>query len=141
MLWNDQCLIYVTHDTSFDRVMKILSNGAPHSLFWYIGHHTKAVYICTISRYVTCRKYGPYRGTYTNIAKTAIASLYFQCYNPISYSGLPRGSQKYRLAKMWGGGGGARGSYLAHGLIRNILAFGHGTMTCIWSMHVYAHYM
>ena len=36
------------------------------------------------------------RGTYTNIAKTAIASLYFQCYNPISYS----------LAKTGGGGGG-----------------------------------
>ena len=50
------------------------------------------------------RKYGPYRGTYTNIAKTAIASLYFQCYNPNSYSGHPRGSNKYRLAKMWGGG-------------------------------------
>ena len=48
-------------------------------------------------------------------SKTAIASLYFQCYNPISYSGHPRGS-KYRLAKMWEGGGGARGSYLAHGL-------------------------
>ena len=44
-------------------------------------------------------------GTYTNIAKTASASLYFHCYNPISYSGHPRGSQKYRLAKMWGGGG------------------------------------
>ena len=40
---------------------------------------------------------------YTNIAKTAIASLYFQSYNPISYSGHPRGSQKYRFAKMWGG--------------------------------------
>ena len=89
-----------------------------HSLFWYIGHHTtKAVYKCTISRYVESRKYGPYRGTYTNIAKTAIASLYFQCNNPISYSGHPRGSKKYRLAKMWGGGG-ARGSYLAHGLYR-----------------------
>ena len=50
------------------------------------------------------RIYGPYRGTYTNIAKTAIASLYFQCYNPISYSGHPRGSTKYRLAKMWGAG-------------------------------------
>ena len=50
-------------------------------------------------------KYGPYMGTHTNIAKTAIASLYFQCYNPISYSGHPRGSNKYRLAKMWGGGG------------------------------------
>ena len=80
--------------------MTILSNGAPHSLFLYIGHHTKAVYKCTISRYLKNRKYGPYRGTYTNIAKTAIASLYFQCYNPISYSGHPRGSQKYRLAKM-----------------------------------------
>ena len=56
-----------------------------------------------------------YRGTYTNIAKTGSASLYFQCYNPISYSGHPSGSKKYRLAKMWGGGG-ARGSYLAHGL-------------------------
>ena len=41
-------------------------------------------------------------GIYTNIAKTAIASLYFQCYNPISYSGHPRGSKQYRLAKMWG---------------------------------------
>ena len=97
--------------------MKILSNGAPHSLFWYIGHHTKAVYKCTISRYVKSRKYGPYGGTYTNIVKTASASLYFHCYNPISYSGHPRGSKKYRLAKMWGGG--ARGSYLAHGLINN----------------------
>ena len=58
-----------------------------------------------ISRYVESRKYGPHRGTYTNIAKTAIASLYFQWYNPISYSGHPRGSKKYRLAKMWGGGG------------------------------------
>ena len=85
--------------------MKILSNGAPHSLLWYIGHHTKAVYKCTISRYVKSRKYGPYGGTYTNIAKTASASLYFHCYNPISYSGHPRGSKKYRLAKMWGGGG------------------------------------
>ena len=56
-------------------------------------------------------------GIYTTIAKTAIASLYFQCYNPISYSGHPKGSQKYWLAKMWGcGGGDARGSYLAHGL-------------------------
>ena len=53
--------------------------------------------------YIESRKYGPYRGTYTNIAKTAIASVYFQCYNPISYSGYPRGSKKYRLAKMWGG--------------------------------------
>ena len=84
--------------------MKILSNGAPHSLFWYIGHHTKAVYKCTISRHVKSWKYGPYGGTYTNIAKTASASLYFHCYNPISYSGHPRGSKKYRLAKMWGGG-------------------------------------
>ena len=84
--------------------MKILSNGAPHSLFRYIGHHTKAVYKCTISRYVKSRKYGPYGGTYTNIVKTASASLYFHCYNPISYSGHPRGSKKYRLAKMWGGG-------------------------------------
>ena len=65
----------------------------------------KAVYKCTISRYVKSRKYGPYGGTYTNIAKTASASLYFHCYNPISYSGHPRGSKKYRLAKMWGGGG------------------------------------
>ena len=32
-------------------------------------------------------------GIYTNIAKTAVASLYFQCYNPISHSGHPRGSQ------------------------------------------------
>ena len=85
-------------------MMKFLSNGAPHGLFWYIGHHTKAVYKCTISRYVKSRKYGPYGGTYTNIAKTASASLYFHCYNPISYSGHPRGSKKYRLAKMWGGG-------------------------------------
>ena len=54
------------------------------------------------------RKYGPYKGTYTNIAKTASASLYCQCYNPISYSGHPRGSTKYRLAKMWGGGGCTR---------------------------------
>ena len=50
------------------------------------------------------QEYGPFRGTYTNIAKTAIASIYFQCYNPISYSGHPRGSKKYRLAKIWGGG-------------------------------------
>ena len=48
-------------------------------------------------------------GTYTNIAKTAIVSLYFQCYNPISYSGHSRGSKKYRLAKMWEGGGGRVG--------------------------------
>ena len=68
----------------------------------YWSPYKAAVYKCTISRYV--EKYGPYRGTYTNIAKTAIASLYFQCYNPISYSGHPRGSIKYRLAKMWGGG-------------------------------------
>ena len=56
------------------------------------------------------------RGIYTNIAKTAIASLYFQCYNPISYSGHRRGSKQYRFVKMWVGGGGARGSYLARGL-------------------------
>ena len=49
-----------------------------------------------------------------NIAKTAIASLYFQFYNPISYSGHPSGSKKYRFVKMWGGGG-ARGSYLSRG--------------------------
>ena len=47
---------------------------------------------------------------YTHIAKTAIASLN---YNPISYSGHPRGSKQYRLDKMLGGGGGARGSYPA----------------------------
>ena len=35
-------------------------------------------------------------------------------YNTIQYSGHPRGSKKYRFAKMWGGG--ARGSYLARGL-------------------------
>ena len=58
------------------------------------------------------RKYGLYRGTYTNIAKTAIASLYFQCYNPISYSGHPRGSKNIGWLRC----GGARGSYLAHGL-------------------------
>ena len=58
------------------------------------------------SRYVKSRKYGPHRGIYTNISKTAIAPLYFQCYNPISYSGHPRGSKQYRFAKMWGGGGG-----------------------------------
>ena len=52
-------------------------------------------------------------GTYTNITKTAIASLYFQCYNPISYSGHPRGSTKYRLAKMWGGGA-PRGVHEGH---------------------------
>ena len=44
-------------------------------------------------------------GIYTNIAKTAIASLYFQCYNPISYSGHPRGPTKYKFAKMCRGGG------------------------------------
>ena len=110
MLWNDQCLIYVTHDTPYDRVMKFLSNGVLHCLFCNISHHTKAVYKCTISRYVKSRKYGPYRGIYTNIAKTAIASLCFQCYNPISYSGHPRGS----LRCGGGGGGSARGSYL-HG--------------------------
>ena len=97
--------VYVTHDTTYNRVMKILSNGVPYGLFCNIGHHTKAVYKCTISRYVNSCKY-PYRGIYTNIAKTAIASLYVQCYNPISYSGHPRGSQKYRFAKMWCGGGG-----------------------------------
>ena len=112
MFLNDQCLIYVTHDTSYYRVLKVLSNGAPHSLFWYIGHHTKAVYKCTISRYVKSGKYGPYRGTYTNIAKTAIASLYFQSYNPISYSGHPRGSKEYRLAKMWMGGGGVHEGHI-----------------------------
>ena len=62
-----RCLIYVTHDTSYDRVLKILSNGAPHGLFLYIGHHTKAVYKCTISRYVKSRKYGPYMGIYIQI--------------------------------------------------------------------------
>ena len=41
------------------------------------------------------------RGIYTNIAKTGIASLYFQCYNPISFSGLG-GSDKYRFVRMWG---------------------------------------
>ena len=68
--------------------------------------HTKAVYN-TISRYIKSRKYGPYRGTYTNIAKTATACiLIFQCYNPISFSGHPRDSKKYRFAKICGGGGG-----------------------------------
>ena len=66
-------------------------------------------------QYRDTSKYGPCGGTYTNIAKTASASLYFHCYNPIS-----RGSKKYRLAKMWGGGG-ARGSYLAHGLAGNTI--------------------
>ena len=48
------------------------------------------------------------------IAKTAIASLYFQCYNPISYSGHPRGSTNIGwLRCVCGGGGGARGSYLS----------------------------
>ena len=60
-------------------------------------------------------KYGPYRGTYTNIAKTAIASIYVQCCNPISYSGHPRGSQN--IGSLRCGGGGARGSYLACGLL------------------------
>ena len=47
---------------------------------------------------------------YTNIAETAIA--YLQCYNPISYSGHPRGSKQYRCAKMWGGGGGVHEGHL-----------------------------
>ena len=102
VLWNDQCLIYV--NTSYDRVMKILSNGATHGLFWYIDHHTRAVYKCTISRYVKSHKYGPYRGIYTNIAKTAIASLYFQCCYPISYSGHPR-----VIGSLICGGGGCIG--------------------------------
>ena len=32
-----------------------------------------------------------------NIARTGIASLYFQCYNNILYLGHPRGSTIYRL--------------------------------------------
>ena len=79
------------------------------------------------------QKYGPYRGIYINIAKTAIASLYFQCYNPISYSGHPRGSKTYRFTKMWGGGGGARGSYLARGLhhVKNKMHYYNTTIVTI----------
>ena len=62
-------------NTSYDRVMKILSNGATHALFLNVQYHNKS------------KKYGLHRGIYTNIAKTAIASIYLQCYNPISYSG------------------------------------------------------
>ena len=57
-----------------------------------------------ISRYVKSRKYGPHRGIYTNIAKTAIASLYFQCYNPITYSGHPRVQQNIGSLRCGGGG-------------------------------------
>ena len=39
----------------------------------------------------------------TCIAKTGIASLYFQCYNLIAYSEHTRGSEKYRFVKMCGG--------------------------------------
>ena len=104
MLWNDQYLIYVNTWYIIWQSDENPFQWCPHSLFWYIGRHTQAVYKCTISRYVKSRKYGPHRGTYKNIAKTAIASLYFQCYNPISYSGHHWGSKQYRLAKMWGGG-------------------------------------
>ena len=38
-----------------------------------------------------------------NIAKTAIASLYLQCYNPISYSGHPRGSKHIGWLRCGGG--------------------------------------
>ena len=86
-----------------------------------VPHMVYFVILVTIQRYfinvqycdVKSRKYGPHRGRYTNIVKTAIGTLYFQCYNPISYSGHPRGSQNI-------GVGGARESYiyLASGLIK-----------------------
>ena len=45
---------------------------------------------------------GQHRGIHINIASTGIASLYFQCYNTISYLGHPRGSEKYRFVNMCG---------------------------------------
>ena len=106
MLRNDQCLIYVntwSSHTLYNRVITILSNGAPHGLFCDIGHHTKAINKCAIWWCVKIGKYYPKRGIYTNMAKKGIASLYCQCYNSISYSGHPSGSVIYRFAKIWGG--------------------------------------
>ena len=64
----------------------------PHMVYFGdIDHNTKAIYKCTILWCVKSCKW-----SYINIAKTGIASLYFQCYNTISYLGHPRGSEKYK---------------------------------------------
>ena len=108
----------VTHDTAFDRGIKIPSNGA-HKVYFVI--------LVTIQRQFINVQYRDASKVvnmvrievYINIARTGIASLYSQCCNPIFDLGQPRGSEKYRFFKMWRGGGGrggARGSYLAHGL-------------------------
>ncbi len=39
----------------------------------------------------------------------------------ISYTRHNKASEKYHEVKLWGGGGGARGAYLAHGLIVSII--------------------
>ena len=70
-----------------------------------VPHMVYLVILITIQRQFISVRYrdvskvvnGPHRATYINIAKTGIASLYFQCYNTISYLGHPRGSEKYRF--------------------------------------------
>ena len=97
-------------------MIQIVSNGAPivyFDILVTIQRQFINIQYRDTSKVENMVRIGvPTRGYQT--AKTAIASLYFQCYNPISYSGHPRGSTKYRLAKMWGGGGCTEDrSYLA----------------------------
>ena len=43
--------------------------------------------------HITSRKYGPYKGYLCKYRQSSYFFLYFQCYNPISYSGHPRVSK------------------------------------------------
>ena len=56
-------------------------------------NHIITAYTCMMLWCLKCCKHDAFRGIYVNVVKTCIAIIYFQCDNPISYSGHPRGSE------------------------------------------------
>ena len=66
---------------------------APNFRFWWISSEIWRIYI--FSRL--------WWRPFWKVAVTASASLYFHCYHSISCSAGPKGPEKHRFIKMWGG--------------------------------------
>ena len=101
--------------------------------------HTYIIHAYIMHTYIYCTPNTPGSSMYTSIplnapinapidapidcapkppCKTAIASVLCSMLQSNFDSGHPMGFKKYRFAQIWGGGGGgARGSYLARGLL------------------------